>query len=666
MKKRLRNRIWIIIAIMIIVSFSDWSFAAGNDEPVRVFAFRLNFLTQILSRIWVIFAKVAWEFLTNKRVYWEVLWLDALLWKYRVVVRNIANFWLWLFFTYTIFTALFKKEDILKNFKNILLRLLIAWVWIQTSRFFTAVIMDISTITLVSVWSFPAQIIAQSSESEESLNKSLTSFLEWNTVVTWEQIILFPTNGTANGFIQEMRIPMDEWSQIEREHLLDDFLPKYDDVSWPLYYMWIVILDSFSIESIPVQDTGKQWWEKTILNTIIDWWTTIVFSIEMMVLCIVALLRIFYLWMFIVLSPIAVLFYCIKKADWNNVWKFISENFKSLKNINISSFLANAFKPTIIVLWMSISIVFIAAMKWTILKKDNIDLQWVSLSSHCLQTKKCDTQVDSEFFAWVFKNFSNTFMKVILSIITVILFYQIIKISVNIGKWEWKNFVFDKIEGLQKNIWELISSTPIIPVTWRDATRKETSKGHISLKNAWRIPGEKLRRETYEIESKTTAQSDEIRNARFGDNNRLSDSEKLAITNARTNTSIQNTQKLEAMTDVIKKIRTDNTKNIWKWMVLNPNAPDQFWRWEFTQWLNNRVTNKDYSNLSPWWKNLINDWGGQDLKNAENRSLETLFKNKQNYIHEYLEAFLDSGDPRINSTKTWTQLMNVDISHTEP
>ncbi len=667
MKKKLFIKIWIIISIVAIVSFSDWSFAA-DEEPIRNFAYYINYFTQIFSRIWVIFAKIAWEFLTNKRVYWEIIWLDALLWKYWVVVRNIANFWLWLFFTYTVLMALFKKEDILKDLKNTLLRLLIAWIWIQISRFVTAVVMDASTVTLVSVWSLPSQVISKNQELNENFKRPIRDFLTWNVVLSWEEIVLFPQNAAVNTFLQQHKVTIEARDGvITKEQFFDDLLPKYDNVSWPLYYMWIAILDAFSISEIPVADTGKSWWERTILNVIINWWTTIVFSIEMMVLCIVAILRIFYLWMFIALSPLVVLFYCIEKADKQWVWDFMKNSFKSFNdNLNLNSFFINAFKPAIIVLWISLSVIFMATMKWVIIDRDNggesVDFQWVSMSSHCVQVNKCDTKVDSELFAWVFKNLSKTLMNFILSIITVILVYNIIKISVNIGKWD--DFVSQKIGNLQKSIGDLMSSAPIIPITWRDENW-EPKTGHISFKKALTIPEQKLIREQTKFEEKRRTQSDEIVESFFGETNTLTQSQEGKIERAWQGKN--GWQALLDKLDAIKQVRTERKNKKW-WMVLNPKSSYWFWREQFTDWLNERVDKKDtnYIPQTPQWivrKNMITEWEKLN-QDKDKRKLEDLFNKRQNFVQAYVEFFLDSGDARRSIRTRW-DLINLDISTVE-
>ena len=131
MTKKHRIRIWIIIVVICMMGFSDRSFAEDTTNNDIVFLWwSLNVIVGWLSWLWVIFAKLAWELLTNKWVYWEAIWLDTLLRKYWNIVKNFANFWLWFYFVFVIFRWLIStwKESVEKILKNTLLWLLIAWI----------------------------------------------------------------------------------------------------------------------------------------------------------------------------------------------------------------------------------------------------------------------------------------------------------------------------------------------------------------------------------------------------------------------------------------------------------------------------------------------------------------------------------------------------------
>ena len=50
--------------------FSDWSFAVNaNGEEMWSMSWIIHFIVSVLSRIWVLFSKLAGEFLTNSWVY---------------------------------------------------------------------------------------------------------------------------------------------------------------------------------------------------------------------------------------------------------------------------------------------------------------------------------------------------------------------------------------------------------------------------------------------------------------------------------------------------------------------------------------------------------------------------------------------------------------------
>ena len=660
MKKKLYIRIWIVLAVVLMVSFSDWSFAADESSPLKDFAYIMNFLTQVLSWIRVVFAKFAWEFLTNKRVYGEILWLDALLWRYRVVVRNLANIWLWLFFAYIIFMALFRKSDVTKKIKDTLLRLFIAWLWIQTSRFLISVVMDMSTITLVAAWSVPAQVMSENPELETSFRAPFAWYIKDNMVVSWSEILLFSSEGQANGFLGEVRLPIVNEHQITTEQFMDDLLPKYDDVSGPLYYMWIAILDSFSAGEIPTKDTGKEWWEETIIKVIINGWATIVYSIEMMILCVVALLRVFYLWMFIALSPFVILCYCIKKADPEGWWKMIDKTLDTFtKNLNIKSFLINAFKPAIIVLWIWVTVILVAKIKWVMSTEEPIDYPWVVVTSHCQQKKECYTHIDSPLFWWSFKNLSKTFMDIILSVITIILIYQIIKISVSIGGWD--DFVSKKIGWLQEGISDIITKTPIVPVPWYDK-KWLPSMNYVSMGKAFWLWGnqsimeDRIDKITKSFKDKTSDQVDDVMKARWLlDDNALTEREKSDIRYA------WNGQpwfkSLSAKRDKINGLEKS------KWMTLDKNPHDGgFWKEEFGAWLTSQKGGiKDYTWIKSVhrdaWDAMVATWNSDDNKNLTlDQKYEKIFNNNPKAVAAYADFF------GLWAIKDWSKLKTMDIS----
>ena len=522
MKKKSLIRILIIVIIVAIMWFSDWTFAAEEGTFWDI-AWVLDFIVSILSWIWILFAKLAWEFLTNKWVYWEIIWLDVLLWRYRNVMKNIANFWLWFYFIYVILKWLINqgKEDIIKNIKGVLLWMLIAWIWIQSSWFLTSVIIDVSTITLTAAWSFPSQVVSRNPDVKNSIQQSFCDYLTIqcndNGIVKWQTIELFKENSKATEFLSVMTGSLDK--SITWESLFDKLMPNSNDMSWPLYYMWFVILDSNKVPS--VGSFSLKWLKKTVLNLIILWGTTIIYSIEMVILCILALMRIVYLRMFIVLSPLAVLLLCIEKSWWKLWWWewFVGK----LKNqINLKSFLINVFKPTIIVFFIWLTVILTSLIKDIINKhwvnySDPDPIWWVKISHVADQDSNITSYWDKTYtttieWAWLKYTFSHLWkwlLDLLLSIITVVLVYMIIKVAVKM--WWWKDFVSQKINKMQDNIENTMKNIPFVPVAWYDENWVPTTS-YLNFNDTKNFADKKISALQYVAKKTTSDQVDEIAN----------------------------------------------------------------------------------------------------------------------------------------------------------
>ena len=647
MEKKTLIKVGIIIIITCVMCFSDWSFAAVVEwwwENLDVLGFSLNYVVCVLGWLWVFFAKLAGTFLTNNWVYGELLWIDALMWKYWSMMKNIANFGLWFYFVYAIFKWLINqwKEDITQKLKKIILWLLIAWVWIQASWFFTAAVIDVSTITLSAVWSFPSQVISGNPSLgktyEESLVKYLTPIWQWTG--EGKELSLFPKEGKESNLLETKNIKTKY--PVSVTGLVDSLMPNDDDVSWPLYYIWFSILRTNVVTSI--NTSNKNSIKATILNTIIQWWTTIIFAIEMLILCIMALMRIIYLWMFIVLSPLAILLRCIEKS-WEKLWED-SKSFISrlMKQINFKSFFINVFKPTIIVLWFWIAVLFVSLMRGVIddSAERPFDLKWTTINSipngHSDSWNPWDqtytTRIDNNLLSFTLANTWKTFLEIILSIITVLIVYFILKFAVKF--WDGKDFVSEKIWKVQDEVDSLMESIPIMPVSWYDEegnpTKRYMSAGQVfGLWGKNSILQEKVNKYQRDVDKEIYEQGDII-DSWTREDNKLSSSEKNSISTTITQW-LWNLGGLENAKKEIEKIRTKE----WKWMKLDPNAPDQFWRTEFTRWLNTRVTNKDYGSFNRQWKTMIDSWENQN-RDESKRNLTSLFQ-QQNYAQAYAEFF---------------------------
>ena len=661
MKKRHLIKIWIVLVVAWVMSFSDWSFAADNNMDVlKEVAEMLDLMVSIMAWIWVFLAKWAWELLTNNWVYWEILWLDAILWKYRNLVKNFANFWLWLYFLYEVFKWLTNSAE---KIKDKLVWLLIAWVWIQSSWFLTAAVVDLSTITLATAGAFPATIISDQEKVMDSVAGSLNKFLKNNnsksSIDDFNERLnfwLFSPDMWASSFIRIKTENLDK--PVTKEQILDELLPNSESLSGPLYYLWFSILNTTQVNSATT--ASENWWMATIFNTILQWGTTIIYCLEMLVLFILAFMRVLYMWLFIVLSPMVVLLWCIgqggglgKKLEWLT------------KHVNFSSFFWNAFKPTLIALGIWLSMIFVSMMS-TMINNNSIwfDMKWMTTYDYPdgksanwnYWDQKYTTVMDSDMMELSIKNVWKTTSNFILAIVTLILVYLIIKIAVNM--WSWNDFVSKTIKKVQGTVEAWIGSVPLIPVSWYDANWNDEMH-YVSLWKTFGFGGNSqgliwsgINVFDRGIQKELSAQTDRINELWW-----WTSSTKMSASNWNTiKTAWDGKLWLKVLEAEKTEINKQKTENGW-WFMLDQVNWDKRWIEEFTAWLNDT---KEQDVTDSRWKNMISDWKGQATDDKKDqRSLEKLFTGTWGSAHvkTYAEFFwLDS------SVDTWEKLKKADIS----
>ena len=685
-----------IVGVIWLTCFSDWSFAVddGSTSTLLSVAELWNFIVSILSWIWVIFAKLAWEFLTNKWVYGEWLGIDALLWQYRNIVKNMANFCLWFYLLYVIFDGLIWQYKwngkIAENLKSALLWVLIAWVWIQASWFLTGLIIDLSTVTISAVWAFPSQIISQNKNVEESIISNMREYFDdTGTEVVFLKIHdLFPEDGAANSFTKTTQLSLN--GTLTKEKFFDNLMPNKNDVAGPLYYLWFSILRVNEINSISSWNKNSSV-KKTILNLIVQWWATIVYAIEIGILCVIALMRILYLWMFVVLSPFAVLLTCLQKASKGWGGKKIIEGWfigDLMKQINFKTFLAKVFQPAFIVLWISLATIFVSLIGGIVNKdptksmKDfdmwNVKITTIGENNDAVNSddNTYTTKIEWNLLEFSMSSLWKWFLELIMCIITVVLVYFIIKTAIKI--WDqmlgvkWDDFLSKRIGKVVDWVEKVITSVPVVPIAWYDKEWVPTTHG-LSIGQVFGVWSKKwdsliahwIRRVEWKIMDKYREQNQVI-SWWFNDNEDiwyLNASEQRIIEQKIGDKNTLWWNRLKNTLKEIKSIRDKEDNKDWKWMTLNGlSDSSKFWRRNFENWLTQMVDDNQKvvgSENDPGWNSMITWW--KDHK--ENRSLENMFKSTigSSAVSAYAKFFFDADDER-SQISDWTHLQNADIS----
>lgn len=671
MKRENLIKIWLVVIAVVLFSFSDWSFAAEDSEELLKTVWELLYLlVSVLSWIWVFFAKWAGEFLTNKWVYWEIIWLDVVLWQYRNVVKNMANFGLWFYFIYVIWKWVLNMSGIDK-IKDKLVWLLVAGVWIQASWFMTAVVIDVSTVTLSAAWAFPSMIISNSSEVKDSFDTTRGDFLEsgkalGNEITIGKKFSLFLSDMWKADFISITPVKLDE--NIKKEEFYDTIMPSAESVSGPLYYLWFSILRTPTLVS--PKANSEQGWKTTIFNILLQWWTTIIFSIEMFVLLVFSVMRVFYMWVFIPMSPIVILLRCIKQASGK--WENLSFVDSLTKQFNFTSFFWNAFKPTLIVLWFSLSMIFVSLISSIILSNgQDFDMGWLQTQNrrdgwdtgNGKWNFEYTTTIDGENAGILIKSGWKTLFEFILCIITIILVYRIIKFAVKM--WWWNDFVTKKIGKFQDNITEDLGSLPLMPVAWWDEKTWERKMRYLSAGKVfwfWSSSNTNLlESKVWYYQNKTQDEYNKqnaIFDSWFGNESwYLSVDQVNAIETAMT-TGNQVWDRLGKAKVEIDKMKQEDKEWTWFGMTLSRDTAknDGFWINQFgnrlTAMKGKPVTGTRYNDV---WDKMIRDWNSSQITDIE-KKLEEIFKGHEDRIKAYADFF------GLWNITTWEELKKADIS----
>lgn len=246
--------------------------------------------------------------------------------------------------------------------KGIVVKILVAGVAIQSSRFLTAATLDISTIATAAVGAIPSQIVGGSDDLYSKLKKA--DFLQ-KLGLTGEdkktkfilQATLFPESDGNNKQVYAKKEYV-EATGIPEENLIDSLLPNQNHLAGPLIYIGMGILQinqdiTFDINH-PISALTK---------LILSGLETIVYSIAMFFLCIIAFMRILYLWLFIILSPLIVLLFCLEHIGTSEKIDTQKLTDGIMKVLDIKGFINLAFKPVIITFGISIALLLSVFLK---------------------------------------------------------------------------------------------------------------------------------------------------------------------------------------------------------------------------------------------------------------------------------------------------------------
>ena len=290
--------------------------------------------------------------MTNTMVYWEFMWFDVSLWKIWQISRSFCNYALAVIFLYNILKYILNPDWDTKSVKTIITQILWASVLIQASWFLMMALVDLSTIWLATVSSFPSQVIASSESMKNHMIESLRShevLKHYNTskIVTLNAFSDDYLNSDSESFI-DTTVDREGWP-ITAEAIIDNLVPSTNNLWGPLLYLWFSALETQNFITPKYEATTcTDLFVKNMIYLITEVWASALYSFALLILIVILIVRLFYLWIFIALSPVVILLYMVK---WIDVWKDMTDFF-AVKNV-----LYLIFQP--VIFWMYISLMFI-------------------------------------------------------------------------------------------------------------------------------------------------------------------------------------------------------------------------------------------------------------------------------------------------------------------
>jgi len=429
MKIILKKIILLIVSIFFLLNFS---FANMTNQDTFSL---IQPIIDLINLIWIPLVMLAGKLYTNWLVYGSNLHLDVILWNIWNFSKTIANFAIWFILVWAIFWLFIWKT---KNIFSILWKITVATILINASWFIIWVLIDISTILLASVGSFPMYIMWTTTMTAQDDLKYCKNIVIDKIEKKWN---MFPCEGGDNGYVKKTPT---------------DFFKQMNNISWPLFFIWASILNIDKSTWID-KSKIKPWKSVDVVSfsTMIYLVTLLLFIVPIILLIIIWIVRIFWIWIYVAFSPLIFL-------DQVFGWK-ISNSHKAFK---FSNMIWLVFIPVTVTFAMWIAVIFLSTLKTAFVSwKDDSAKKalWIEKNTMLIWDKVILTvtwntmnKVTDE--VWWF------FWKLILLIMSSILLWSMLRlvfksseITSSISEWVYK-FAEQSLE-----------TVPILPI-WKEWT----------------------------------------------------------------------------------------------------------------------------------------------------------------------------------------------------
>lgn len=457
---KFNKKILITLLLFLVFFVLNYSFAwdtSGNTTSSSAYTI-LQSINDFLKGIWLLFVILAWKLYTNDFIFWSSLHIDDLLWHIWQFSRTIANFTIWFILVVSIFLLFLWK---VKNIVSIIWKVAIASVLINASWFIIWAVIDISTVLLVAVWSFPI-----------SLYWKLPTDATKQLVYCEKPKLWFEVSKDAHDPVKRFYTCEKKWT-INNP---DKFLEKMNNMTWPLFYIWASILNIDKHINIDIKEV-KNWdsiWKSLTISFILQFIIIVLFVIPIILFVIIWVIRVFRLWIYIWFSPLIFL----DQVFWWKAWKthkaFLFRNMVWL-----------VFQPVLVTFALWISLIFLTSLQTSFLKHWNNDeakkalwICWNNSNSLCIDDNTKIVTIKWNFVNDIIKTAWWVFWYMILTILSIMILWSMIRLT-----FRSSEITSNISDSVYKFAWWAMKQIPFIPTpngpVWIWAIQTALKKSYI-------------------------------------------------------------------------------------------------------------------------------------------------------------------------------------------
>ncbi len=457
------------VSVILIIScfFTLPVFAQGTEgDTLSGIKDILQSFISIMSRWRIVLAALAGKMMSNDRVFGAALHMDVYLRKIWNMMKNFANFALIAFLLGSLIKSLVSKENL--KIKELITKTLIAGVLIQASRFMMGALVDVSTVAVTAIGSFPVSFMQSNSDFKTRMNNEAALIRKTNIIVDGHSKDKHVSVNNAGN--DDVPNPMSE------SDIVDSLMPDGNSLWWPLIFLWGSVFRFYDYMTVDSQNTT----EVTVINFSLKTVVLLMYTVALLLLLIANIIRVAFLWIFIIASPFIVLFKVFNKEE------SVAKQGKLAKYLSAAWLMDLVFKPVIFMAMMSLILILVVSVQNIMIGKSTIELNGVTMSAPANGTTATlavqwvsSVTLNDNLFKTMWEGSKSAFADLILFFLTIFLMRELIKFSLTSGEWPIQNVM----KPITKFTQDFLKSTPLFGLPsvtaiekWFNSSREKIAK----------------------------------------------------------------------------------------------------------------------------------------------------------------------------------------------